>query len=224
MSFSNRRTIARLLSPYSWSWKKVNICPAVWCSTTDKQRYSHKVNQSWWSPQDRPGVRREMEKPRDKWQELQRNLGKQGSLQAIWHVGKGSQGQGWTARCEECPWVWKESFRQTCWMPEVARQGLGGCPTTGTQKNNHLNALSVPARGSSGKGKHSWPRQDWNAATRPPGPAPSQEVMVVLLSRFQKETTAKSVTLASSEWWLLQAQTLCMQIKASRHNSLKKKN
>lgn len=57
-----------------------------------------------------------------------------------------------------------------------------------------------------------------------PGPAPSLEVEVPLSPCFQKETTDKTVTLATSRAGeLLQEQTLCMQIKASRHDSLEEK-
>lgn len=197
----------------------------AWYLITDKQRHSHKVSRSWWSPQDRPGVRREMETPRGKRQELQRNLGKQGGLEAIRHVGKGSPGQGWTARCEESPWAWQESFRQTFSMLEVARWGLGGYPTTGTQKKKipkmlcwFLPRATQAKANASGRGRIET-QLSWL-----PVQQPARRSWWYSHPAFKRKQQWNLLPWQLLEWQLLQEQTLCMQIKASRHNSLKEKN
>lgn len=87
-----------------------------------------------------------------------------------------------------------------------------------------MKRLAGSCQGHLGQRQMPAAKAGWNPAPLAPGPAPSQEVEVPL-SRpaFKWKQQTELLPRQLSEQGLLQEQTLCMQIKASRHNSLEKK-
>ena len=178
----------------------------AWCSIADKQRHSHKVHQRGEVHRTDQGSGREMETPGGKWQELQRNLGNQGGLEAIscvWAWGSGPR--------LDSPWACKESVTQTSWMPEVARQGLGGCPTTSTQKNRKpsLKCFAGSCQGQLGQ------RPATEAGLNPGSPGSQSSTQPGgpggTLALLYKRKPWNLLPWQLLEWWLLQEQTLHMQ-------------
>lgn len=137
-----------------------------------------------------------METPRGKWQELQRNLGEVWRPSGMWARGVRAARQGVRRAhgCGKSPWGKHFGCRRLLGRVWVGAYQQAANKKKKLKNNNHWNALLVPARGNSGKGKCQRPRQDRNPALLAPGPAPGQGVRVVLLSPFQ---TVKTVTVAT---------------------------
>lgn len=138
--------------PYSCSWKmsrptqQPNALSQVNRSTATRLRRAMKA-----TAQARG--RREMETPRGKRQELQRNLGILGSKgiwRMGWHVGRGAHAE-W-AKADSKTWgksigveggLWKTPLiLKVARTGEAARLGLGGRPSTDTQKSPKYFACS----------------------------------------------------------------------------------
>lgn len=81
----------------------------------------------------------------------------------------------------------------------------------------------VPAKGTSGKGRCQQPRQDGTQLRWLPVQHPARRWRCHSCPAFKWKQQTELLPRQLSEQGLLQEQTLCMQIKASRHNSLEKK-